>query len=490
MSIRLTKAYSNDSGSSGKPSHSQQSCWFPRWNLLPRKHGSLLVPHSQTLCKERGLLHQKQKRMCTSLNLASDIPSYIRAQNLRKDSSDSEPFGFRTDPNSSFEASSQSSRKRNRSSMLVLARVDSDMQSQSDMKSSEDDPSKAIVVSTHFLDNNLKMPDNGSSKYEKYSAILVHERKSFSAVLSRDVGDAPLFSQTETRSFWITKGVGVDTSKPTCHGGVKIRPLWSSTDSEKDNHDGDALTFIGDRSCQPSTAETDKIVDVAAHSNKNDSFGVLSPSLVEVSKHAIKDETLHTASIDLKEDKGRGKLPNTSSMDGMEPSSSRTQSLDAEHLLSCTEQPSEWKSTARKIEPEPSSRWVKRLKPSSSESSSHNKTHVLPKELSPDPDQSIMGPTKNDRHASIKTSKDAVFQSCWIQRWCQDHKVAKHGRLCKRAAVICEPNSSKLPFEELEKKQFPSIAAMALMGKSMSGFRRPCKLTKRGPLVIWNTDDS
>jgi hypothetical protein len=40
--------------------------------------------------------------------------------------------------------------------------------------------------------------------------------------------------------------------------------------------------------------------------------------------------------------------------------------------------------------------------------------------------------------------------------------------------------------EEFKNKQFPSIAAMALMGKAMNCFN-PSELTKKGPVIVWNT---
>nr|GMD09863.1 F-box family protein, putative isoform 1 [Ipomoea batatas] len=59
----------------------------------------------------------------------------------------------------------------------------------------------------------------------------------------------------------------------------------------------------------------------------------------------------------------------------------------------------------------------------------------------------------------------------------------------KPEVVVCEPRSSiggNLP-EELEKNSFPSIAAMALMGKAMKAFQ-PCEFPEEGFLLFWNTN--
>jgi hypothetical protein len=49
--------------------------------------------------------------------------------------------------------------------------------------------------------------------------------------------------------------------------------------------------------------------------------------------------------------------------------------------------------------------------------------------------------------------------------------------------MVCEPQWSKA-VDEFQKKQFPSIVAMVLMGKALCGFH-PCEFRKRGSLVVW-----
>ncbi|KAI4298330.1 hypothetical protein L6164_031903 [Bauhinia variegata] len=51
---------------------------------------------------------------------------------------------------------------------------------------------------------------------------------------------------------------------------------------------------------------------------------------------------------------------------------------------------------------------------------------------------------------------------------------------------ISEPKSSNAVREKFQKKEFPSIAAMALMGKAM-GSLHACEFRKKGAVVVWNT---
>lgn len=76
----------------------------------------------------------------------------------------------------------------------------------------------------------------------------------------------------------------------------------------------------------------------------------------------------------------------------------------------------------------------------------------------------------------------AKSMNSWIGRWCQGgtavfHEDPGQGRQ--------EPKP-ELPCEELE-GQFPSIAAMAMMGRVMNKLR-PYEHQKKGPFVVWKTD--
>ncbi|KAJ3704319.1 hypothetical protein LUZ61_008024 [Rhynchospora tenuis] len=65
----------------------------------------------------------------------------------------------------------------------------------------------------------------------------------------------------------------------------------------------------------------------------------------------------------------------------------------------------------------------------------------------------------------------------WIQRWCVKKVPSEGGE-----------NFENGPKEELEGRQFPSIAAMAMMGKAMNKFR-PGEFQRRGPSVVWNNNE-
>jgi len=70
----------------------------------------------------------------------------------------------------------------------------------------------------------------------------------------------------------------------------------------------------------------------------------------------------------------------------------------------------------------------------------------------------------------------------WIGRWCQGgipvfHEDPGQGRQATKPGRLSE---------ELE-GQFPSIAAMAMMGRAMNNLR-PCEHQKKGPFVVWKTD--
>ncbi|KAL6615820.1 hypothetical protein ACP70R_038090 [Stipagrostis hirtigluma subsp. patula] len=69
----------------------------------------------------------------------------------------------------------------------------------------------------------------------------------------------------------------------------------------------------------------------------------------------------------------------------------------------------------------------------------------------------------------------------WIGRWCQDGTPIFHGA----SNIEKQTSKSNSPSDDLE-GQFPSIAAMAMMGRVMSKLR-PCELQKKGPSVVWTT---
>ncbi|TKY67572.1 F-box protein [Spatholobus suberectus] len=82
-----------------------------------------------------------------------------------------------------------------------------------------------------------------------------------------------------------------------------------------------------------------------------------------------------------------------------------------------------------------------------------------------------------------KKTIEITLSHPWIQRW--SHNRAASSQKRHELGQLREPKSSNAVLEEFQKKQFPSIAAMALMGKAMNSLN-PSKLMKKGPVIVWN----
>ncbi|XP_061961845.1 uncharacterized protein LOC133682504 [Populus nigra] len=124
---------------------------------------------------------------------------------------------------------------------------------------------------------------------------------------------------------------------------------------------------------------------------------------------------------------------------------------------------------------DPCSRWFKRLKASASkveEASSHQKLNAElqrnAESYSTDPERKI---------------QEITLSHVWVQRWFHNPSASPKKNL--GAVVVSKPESSEAALD-FQKKQFPSTAAMALMGKAMNGFC-PCEFRKSGSSVVWNT---
>ncbi|KAA8545991.1 hypothetical protein F0562_020558 [Nyssa sinensis] len=276
------------------------------------------------------------------------------------------------------------------------------------------------------------------------------------------------------------------------HGGVKLQPLGSSTDSEEKDNVVDVKTsevhLKNESSTETDTMdmcifkEEDHLSGVnSSESNKNIMAGQnpLSQTTIASTREEVGCRGRITLLPDINEE-----LPTlpaaASSMDNVEPSTSRTQSLDMEHLLSHAEQLSNSKSSLCPDDPlrtEPSSRWVKRLKLNASDSfalgtkssnlgeaSSHEKVNKLFIKIM----KVLLRNGESSSVESAKNGRDTMLSHSWIQRWCHNRPATLQKK--PEAVVVCEPQSSKVVSDEFEKKQFPSIAAMALMGKAMRGF--------------------
>ncbi|XWS54932.1 hypothetical protein CRYUN_Cryun10bG0131800 [Craigia yunnanensis] len=318
------------------------------------------------------------------------------------------------------------------------------------------------------------------------------------------------------------------------HGqqGVKLQPIGSSTDSEEKDNVRDIRTSTvclkNESSVETDTMELDVIQkshlsSVALCASDQNIKGVHNSSLSET-ENATGEEAgnkmVNTELPDMNE--GLPALPAVAnSIDDGGTNTSRTQSLDAEHLLFHAEQPSN-SNTATcpddSMRPEPSSRWVKRLKLCTSDPFAHGtksskigevssrekvnkifskiincsktsseltvgRSHVGP-QLALDQTAMLLNNGDTTSSDSMRKSQEISLSCSWIHRWCRYRAASPNKK--PDAVVLCEPQSSKATLDELQKKQFPSIAAMALMGKAMSSFR-PCEFRRRGSLIVWST---
>ncbi|KAK4284728.1 hypothetical protein QN277_001516 [Acacia crassicarpa] len=307
-------------------------------------------------------------------------------------------------------------------------------------------------------------------------------------------------------------------------GSVKLKTLGSSVNREgkKSVQNLENMTILKNES----SAETDTMDinalqedqhpgDVTLSSNKcpKESPNSLTwPDAITSAREGTKAEPANVAMHDA--DQEPLKLHTlTGPADERETSTSKTQSLDVELLLSHANEHGNSKSSTCGNGPfgsEPSSRWLKRLKLSTSDSAlgtrseklgeppCHENVHMIftkimkgrktslePKITSPTEGLNLPDlpatVSSNGRPSFVKSNQtvDAALSHPWIQRWCHNPAASSP---TKDDTMDLEPVT-----EGFQKKQFPSIAAMALMGKAM-GSLRPCKLMKKGPLVIWNTE--
>ncbi|KAJ6896672.1 hypothetical protein NC651_022762 [Populus alba x Populus x berolinensis] len=317
-------------------------------------------------------------------------------------------------------------------------------------------------------------------------------------------------------------------------GNVKASAVVEENDSSADgieNTENFKTSAVDEEN--DSSAETDAmdihalcenhISGVASlQSHKDISEGQKSPASqagVPPVRQETKGRQINTELPDIKQE--LPVLPGVArSPDDMETSTSRTQSLDVECFLPHPEHSTNSKSSDCHNAPsrlDPYSRWVKRLKPSASDSfgydtqsskveeaSSRRKFNKLISKM-PRHRKSISEPKKSkscgkeqavtDQTAesprnsksystdSARKSQEITLSHAWVQRWC--HKPSASPKKKPKAMVVSEPECSVATLD-FQNKQFASIAAMALMGKAMNGFR-PCEFRKRGSSVIWNT---
>ncbi|KAK1431156.1 hypothetical protein QVD17_14432 [Tagetes erecta] len=289
--------------------------------------------------------------------------------------------------------------------------------------------------------------------------------------------------------------------------GVKLQLLDSSDHESQENVEDRKAS--GDVLKNESSADTDTM-DMESYT-KNHLSGV---HLSQPSKDIMVESNIE-------EDKSRKRkieLPDinleisaqpaaSSSAEKAEPGTSRTQSLDVNTLHLNLDQTTNSNSNSNECSnsnpgSDPGSRWIKRLK--LAETSSHarvsrffttvkimegkpelllDKHNAKKSESLTSKDRKIsefeLGESSSD--VTKRERKDITLAHSWIQRW--GHK---QNQKTPETVGTCLLDDSRSEMEELQKKQFPSIAAMALMGKAMTGFRQ-FKLQKKDSFVVWNT---
>ncbi|GAU42163.1 hypothetical protein TSUD_89620 [Trifolium subterraneum] len=178
-----------------------------------------------------------------------------------------------------------------------------------------------------------------------------------------------------------------------------------------------------------------------------------------------------------------------------ESSTSRTRSLDLDQLFAHA------KGSSSSLGSGPSSRWVKRLKLSTLDSAhgtksenigetSHVKsTNIFSKimegrktNMEVETVYHAEGQKVSNEESSFTEAKETVgitLSHPWIQRW------GYNGAACSKkrheSTEQHHPKSSNT-------RQFPSIGAMALMGRAMNCFN-PSEFTIKGPVIVWNTKE-
>ncbi|CAN4107531.1 unnamed protein product [Withania somnifera] len=307
-------------------------------------------------------------------------------------------------------------------------------------------------------------------------------------------------------------------------GGMKLQIQNRFTSSERKENIActKPLRFV---SKSESSAETDTM-DMDVFQEKNQFCGTSSAIVKKVNK--VDQNSYPQLALDCSRNECGSKrfkldinLELPAPTDNMEASSSRTESLELGSVLARAERPSSSRTNlcpGGLLEQDPGSRWVKRLKVNASGSlasgtkssslvgeTSHEKSHKF---LSRIPKETITSSElASDKHhgkelmvhdntpclamnsspsstSVIKNNMELLTSHSWIRRLLHDRAITAPKR--PQPVVICEPQSSKSEFDDFQKKQLPSLGAMALMGKAMNGFQ-PCEFQRKGPLVVWNT---
>ncbi|KAI3862320.1 hypothetical protein MKX03_017397 [Papaver bracteatum] len=283
-----------------------------------------------------------------------------------------------------------------------------------------------------------------------------------------------------------------------------------------------------------SSAETETM-DIETHQKRNYSMGMASPpankeftvgsnpAQFSPSKAKAGRKMIKMKLLDLNQ-KPASFLTSARSMENMDSITSRTESFDADFIPFHVAKHDNWHTNLKEdsiyVGLDPSSQQAKRLKLTPSDLIRHGTTTFrnadapsitkVGKQLKLKQssnysetvkEQSMSGKSfaKEDMEMGktvmsgngIPTSKnlakgrwDVMLSNPWIRRW--RHNVTAASLTKSTEPVNGKPQCSKKSLDEFQTKQLPSIEAMALLGKAMTGVQE-CEFTDRGSFVVWST---
>ncbi|XP_073007636.1 uncharacterized protein [Typha latifolia] len=243
--------------------------------------------------------------------------------------------------------------------------------------------------------------------------------------------------------------------------------------------------------------------------------GVMFPNMIycesaatsPITQMISRDDETELLHINLQHAKSSDKAVSASKR---EPSISRTLSLAGDHIFKNQENSSSSVPTEAPECLEQSSRWLKRLGHNLSDSLAigakrlkvgcgpstgellgsvinYNRSNselmkYIKEQKGPDKKTELPNDCAGSSGVSVKSMQS------WIGRWCRcDNPREARDQANVPTTLLSDPEKSNMVPENLEGRHFPSIAAMAMMGKAMNKFR-PCEFQRRGTSVVWNTE--
>ncbi|CAN0909167.1 F-box protein At2g16365 [Linum grandiflorum] len=356
-------------------------------------------------------------------------------------------------------------------------------------------------------------------------AKVSHTTHHFFITKKTDVDEGQMFQQSSISTKFKGKSIhelfGLKPDHRSRNNqGVKLQQLDSSTESEGKEDTETVEAYLHD-SKNGSSSETNTMdLDAAGH---NQLRGLASqPSSKDmqgVHKSPISQDLIASVGQEVTGRMVRKLLPDineefflhpdaSGTADDKETSTSITQSLDVECMLTHPDN----STNPDPVRIDPCSRWVRRLKPRSSGllpysygskgsdlgEASHGKVNrVFTKMISNAPIGNDLpsfnypailserNPESTSTDFEVKAHGVEAHSHPWIRRWSRANPVASPRRKAD-CVMASESRVRKGTSSDAPEKQFPSIGAMALMGKAMTGFQ-PCEFRKRGCLIVWST---